>query len=52
MGTGSPYYTITLIALYSGAFLSEEILEEEPIHSEIQNQEKRYITLVENMTTV
>src|SRR5205085_6874498 len=45
-----PQFTIILITLYSGAFLSEEILKRKSeFHSEIQNQEKRYIDLVENM---
>ncbi len=45
-----PQFTITLIALYSGAFLSEEILKRRAeFYSEIQQQEKRYLTLVENM---
>lgn len=45
-----PQYTITLIALYSGAFLSEEILKRRVAYqNEIQEQEKRYHSLVENM---
>lgn len=45
-----PQFTIVIIALYSGAFLSEEILKRKAeFHSEIQKQEKRYISLVENM---
>jgi PAS domain S-box-containing protein len=45
-----PQFTITIIALYSGAFLSKEILKRRAaFHSELQNQEKRYSTLVENM---
>jgi len=43
-------FTIVLVALYSGAFLSQEILKRKTeFYSEIQNQEKRYISLVENM---
>ncbi len=43
-------FTIVLIALYSGAFLSQGILKRRTeFYSEIQNQEKRYISLVENM---
>ena len=45
-----PQFTIVIIALYSGAFLSEEILKRKAeFHTEIQKQEKRYISLVENM---
>lgn len=45
-----PQFTIVLIALYSGAFLSEEILKRKAeFYTEIQKQEKRYISLVENM---
>lgn len=45
-----PQFTIILISLYSGAFLSQEILKRKSeFYSEIQNQEKRYISLVENM---
>jgi hypothetical protein len=45
-----PQFTITIIALYSGAFLSKEILKRRTaFYSELQNQEKRYSTLVENM---
>ena len=44
------HYTITLIALYAGAFLAEEILKRKSeFYAEIQKQEKRYVTLVENM---
>ncbi len=49
-GNWQPHFTITLITLYSGAFLTEEILKRKSeFYSEIQRQEKRYITLVENM---
>jgi PAS domain S-box-containing protein len=49
-GSWHPHFTITLITLYSGAFLTEEILKRKSeFYSEIQRQEKRYITLVENM---
>ena len=45
-----PQYTITLIALFSGAFLSEEILKRKSeYNNEIKEQEKRYLALVENM---
>ncbi len=45
-----PQFTVVLIALYSGAFLSEEILKRKAeFYTEIQKQEKRYISLVENM---
>ena len=45
-----PQFTIILVTLYSGAFLSEEILKRKAeFYSEIQNQEKRYSSLVENM---
>ena len=45
-----PQFTIVLVALYSGAFLSEEILKRKSgFYKEIQKQEKRYTTLVENM---
>ncbi len=45
-----PQFTIVIIALYSGAFLSEEILKRKTeFHTEIQKQEKRYTSLVENM---
>ena len=45
-----PSFTIIIITLYSGAFLSEEILKRKAeFYSEIQKQEKRYSTLVENM---
>jgi PAS domain S-box-containing protein len=43
-------YTIVLIALYSGAFLSQEFMKRKSgFYSEIQKQEKRYLSLVENM---
>ena len=46
----APQFTIVIIALYSGAFLSDEILKRKAeFHTEIQKQEKRYISLVENM---
>jgi PAS domain S-box-containing protein len=45
-----PHFTITLIALYAGAFLAQEILKRKSeFYSEIQKQEKRYVALVENM---
>ena len=45
-----PQFTIVLVALYSGAFLSQEILKRKTeFYTEIQKQEKRYISLVENM---
>lgn len=45
-----PEYTITLIALFSGAFVSEEIMKRKAeYHDEITGQEKRYLSLVENM---
>ncbi len=45
-----PQFTIILVALYSGAFLSQEILKRKTeFYTEIQKQEKRYISLVENM---
>jgi PAS domain S-box-containing protein len=43
-------FTIVIVALYSGAFLSQEILKRRSeFYSEIQQQEKRYTSLVENM---
>ena len=45
-----PQFTIVLVALYSGAFLSQEILKRKTeFYLEIQKQEKRYLSLVENM---
>jgi PAS domain S-box-containing protein len=45
-----PQYTITLVSLYSGAFISQEIIKRKSeYYSEIQNQEKRYMLLLENM---
>ena len=45
-----PEYTITLIALFSGAFLTEEILKRRAsFYNEILNQERRYTALAENM---
>lgn len=49
-GDWQQHFTITLVALYAGAFLSLSILKRRAeFYSEIQNQEKRYFTLVENM---
>lgn len=45
-----PEYTITLVALYSGAFLSDQIQKRKTEYQdEIEKQEGRYISLVENM---
>lgn len=45
-----PQFTITIIALFCGAFLSQEILKRKnEFYKEIQNQEKRYVNLIENM---
>lgn len=44
------HYTVAIIALYAGAFLSGDILKRKSeFHTEIQKQEKRYLALVENM---
>ncbi len=44
------HYTVAVIALYTGAFLSGDIMKRKSeFYSEIQKQEKRYLTLVENM---
>ena len=43
-------YAIAIVALYSGAFLTEEILKRKnEYQSEILKQEQRYLSLVENM---
>jgi PAS domain S-box-containing protein len=45
-----PHYTVTIVALYAGAFLTGDIMKRKSeFHTEIQNQEKRYLALVENM---
>ncbi|HRH64942.1 MAG TPA: PAS domain-containing sensor histidine kinase [Bacteroidia bacterium] len=45
-----PEFTITLVALYSGAFLSDQIQKRKnEYQDEIEKQEDRYISLVENM---
>lgn len=45
-----PQYTITLIALFSGAFVSEEIMKRKTEYQEeINDQERKYLSLVENM---
>jgi len=45
-----PEHTSTLITLYAGALLSNKILQrKEEYQQEIQNQEIRYLDLVENM---
>lgn len=45
-----PQYTITLITLFSGAFVSEEIMKRKSEYqNEITDQERRYLSLVENM---
>ena len=45
-----PEYTITLVSLYAGAFLSDQILKrKEQYHGILEKQEERYISLVENM---
>lgn len=45
-----PEFTITLVVLYSGAFLSDQIQKrKDQYKSEIQQQEVRYISLMENM---
>lgn len=45
-----PEYTITLIALYSGAFVSDQIRKRKDQYAgEIRKQERRYVSLVENM---
>ncbi|TAH41194.1 MAG: PAS domain-containing sensor histidine kinase [Bacteroidetes bacterium] len=50
MGEWEPEHTIALITLYTGALISNRILQQkEAYHSEIQNQEMRYLDLVENM---
>ena len=50
MGEWEPEHTIALITLYTGALLSNRILQQkESFHSEIQKQEMRYLDLVENM---
>jgi PAS domain S-box-containing protein len=44
------HYTVAVIALYSGVFLSWEFMKRKAeLHSEIQKQEKKYLALVENM---
>lgn len=49
-GQWKPEFAIAIVALYSGAFLSEEILKRKgEYHSEIKKQEQRYVSLVENM---
>lgn len=43
-------FAIVIVALYSGAFLSEEILKRKSEYqTEIKKQEQRYLSLVENM---
>ncbi len=45
-----PYFTIAIITLYAGAFLSQQIQKRKSeFYSEIQKLEKRYGTLVGNM---
>jgi PAS domain S-box-containing protein len=45
-----PEYTITLISLYSGAFISQEFIKRKAeFDAEIQKREKTYTSLVENM---
>ena len=45
-----PEFTITLVALYSGAFLSDQIQKRKTEYQEeIQTQENRYVSLMENM---
>lgn len=45
-----PEYTITLVSLYAGAFLSDQILKrKKQYHGILEKQEERYISLVENM---
>ncbi|MBK8364808.1 MAG: PAS domain S-box protein [Bacteroidia bacterium] len=49
-GQWKPEFAIAIVALYSGAFLSEEILKRKgEYQSEIKKQEQRYVSLVENM---
>ncbi len=49
-GQWKPEFAIAIVTLYSGAFLSEEILKRKgEYHTEIKKQEQRYVTLVENM---
>lgn len=49
-GQWKPEFAIAIVALYSGAFLSEEILKRKgEYQTEIKKQEKRYLSLVENM---
>ena len=45
-----PEFTITLVVLYSGAFLSDQIQKRKTEYQdEIEKQEGRYVSLVENM---
>lgn len=49
-GQWKPEFAITIVTLYSGAFLSEEILKRKSDYqAEIKKQEQRYLSLVENM---
>ena len=49
-GQWKPEFAIAIVTLYSGAFLSEEILKRKgEYQSEIKKQEQRYVSLVENM---
>jgi PAS domain S-box-containing protein len=49
-GSWQTHYTVAVTALYTGALLSGSILKRKnDFHDEIQKQEKRYLSLVENM---
>ena len=49
-GQWKPEFAIAIVTLYSGAFLSEEILKRKgEYQTEIKKQEQRYVSLVENM---
>lgn len=49
-GNWQPQFTVALAALYAGAFLADQIQKrKEFFHREIEKQEGRYISLVENM---
>jgi len=45
-----PQYTVAVITLYSGAFISNQIQQRKrEFHQELEKQESRYASLVENM---
>ncbi len=49
-GQWRPEFAISIVTLYAGAFLSEEIIKRKgEYQTEINKQEQRYLSLVENM---